>query len=211
MPSVLDPARFMSLAANLSRPMAATVLVVALSMLVLGSRAFRVYAALAAALVGYAIGVELARLMYVHAAFAAWPLSVVGAWIAYMRPWRLLALAMALVVGAIMARIFARWLGLPDYSWTGFALGAALGLGFALFMRRSAAAVLTAGCGSALVVATLGSVVRAPEGPFAIGAYAAHPAPFAVSAGLVFVVAVILQLAQSEENARSSAFGGLQS
>ena len=169
-------------------------MLVALSMLVLGLRWFRIYMTLGAAAVGWGVGLMLARLMHVRGWYVAVPTALLVAGAGYLLVKVLRVVLLAAAGGCCMGVFVVKGLELDAY-WAGFALGALAALGLAALAPRFSAALLCSAAGSVAVIMALGQVVRAASGPFAPEGFVRYPVAFLAAGMLLFVFSMVAQVA----------------
>ncbi len=211
MPSYLNPAAWLLLASELPRPSAIVLLVASVSLLALGLRGFRYYAAAAAGLAAYTGGLVLAKLMYVTGWYVGAPAFALGAGVAWAIAPRSVPVLASFLFAALVGLLLARGFDSPEYYWAGFAGGAFAGLLAGIFAPRFSVVLLAAVVGSGAVVASVGAVLRAPRGPFAVVGWQHYPLPFLIVGTVLVVLSVVAQGALVGSRSGDLLTGGLGS
>ncbi|MFC1611251.1 hypothetical protein ACFL6C_09840 [Myxococcota bacterium] len=197
-PRYFHPGEWLAAIDGLPRLPAILVLVTSLSMLVLGLRGFKYYIRLYVGFGGWVGGAILAKLMHVSSWTVALPTALIG--IALV--WPVSSYAAPVVIGFILGcgfgTLVANGLGLGGF-WLAFAVGLFAGVSLTVLATRFTIALFCAACGTMAVVASLGAAVRASGGWLAPGGYVDFPVIYVILGAVLFVAAMIAQVALEPE------------
>lgn len=169
-----------------------------LSMLVLGMRGFRYYVCLGAAVGGWLGGMVLGDLMHVTAWYVAGPATLITLGLVWpISKWSA-PVVIGAATGSAIGTLVANGFELGGF-WLAFAVGLFGGVSLTVLAPRFAIALFTAAWGTLGLVATLGAVVRAQEGWLSPGGYLHYSTVYVIAGPIIFVVAMIVQVALEPE------------
>jgi hypothetical protein len=113
------------------------------------------------------------------------------------------------VAGCGIGTLVASGLNLGGF-WVAFAVGLFVGVSLAVLASRFTIALFCAGCGTMVAVAALGAAVRASKGWLAPGGYVDYPVIYVIVGAVLFVAAMIAQVALEPEELPKEAKMGKQ-
>ena len=194
-PSIFIASEWLRALSSQSRVVGVVLLAVSLSMLVLGTKAYRLYLAGAMAALGWFGGFYVGRLMHVTPWYVALPTALfVGlALLPEKRAKKLLPPIIAFIFACSMGTFVTYGLKVANY-WMGFGIGLAGAVLLLILGRRFATTLSFAVLGSIGTLVSLGAVVGTDEGYFARGAYIHYPAIYIVVGALLTVCSMSLQV-----------------
>ncbi len=197
-PRLLNPVEWLSLLDGMPRVPAAVVVAIALTLLALGLRWFKLYVRLGVGLAGWIGGMALAKLMHVTDWYVALPSAAIAVGVVWPITQYLGPVLIGVVSGAGVGTLVANGLGLVDF-WLGFAGGFFVGVTLAVLAARFTVSLFCAAIGTLAIISGIGAVVRATDGVFAPGAYVDYPVVYVIVGAFFFVGAMIAQVALEPE------------
>ena len=199
-PQALNPLEWLAVVDGLPRIPAVALLVVAVSMLAFGLRAFRYYIRLGCAVAAWVGGTMLGNLMLVTTWYVALPATV----LAVVLVCRIAPLIAPLTIGWVAAcavgTLVVKGFAVHTF-WLAFAAGLVAGVTLAVLAPRFTTALFSAASAALAIISSLGVAVAAPNGWLAPGGYRDYPVLFVIAGAVLFVASMITQVAIEPESA----------